>query len=111
MVLNGLQRNLPALYRVAVGAVGTELAAMDIGMAVGALRTYIFEDQARVTLSAANVLVHAAKGISGQVMIELGIRSDRFPTGVRMTICARNGERTMRIGYLGLGYGYAWSHP
>jgi len=111
VVLNGLQRNLPSLYRVAIGAVGAELAAMNIGMAVSALGTYIFEDQARVTLAAANLLVHPAQRISGEIMIKLWIRPDRLPTRVGVAIGTRKRKRPMRIGYLGLGYACARSNP
>jgi hypothetical protein len=73
VVLNRLQRNLPAFYRVAVRAIGAKLTPMEVGVTIGALRTHIFEDQAGVALAAPYVLVHAAQGISGQVVIEFRI--------------------------------------
>jgi hypothetical protein len=103
VVSNRLQRSLPALHRVAVSAIGAELAAMDIGMAVAALRTHVLEHHAGVALTATYVLVHAAQRISGQIVVECGIGADRLPACVGMTIGARCGDRTMGIGHLGLG--------
>jgi len=110
VILNRLQRNLPAFHRVAVRAIGSELAAMYVGVALRALRTYVFENQVRVAFAAAHVLVHAAQGIPGEIVIELRISPDRLPAGVGMAICARNGKRAVGIGYLGLGYAYACSY-
>jgi hypothetical protein len=73
VILHCLKRNLPAFYRVAVRAIGAKLAPMEVGVTIGALRTYVFENQARVALAATHVLVHAAQGISGQVVIEFRI--------------------------------------
>lgn len=110
VVLNCLQRNLPAFHRVAVRAIGAKLPPMNICMAVGTLRTYIFEDQARVALGATHVLVHAAERISGEIVVEFRICPDRFPTRVGVTVCAGDRKRAMGIGHLGLGYADASSH-
>jgi hypothetical protein len=79
VILNSLQRNLPALDRVATRAIGAKLATMDVRMAVCALGADVFEDQVGVTLDAIHFLVHAAKWISSQVVIKFGIGSDGFP--------------------------------
>jgi len=106
VVLNRLQRNLPSLDRVAVGAIGPELTAMNVGVTVRTLRTYVLENQAGMALGTAYVLMHTAERVSGLIVIEFGIRPDRFPTGVRVTICARDGKRSMGIRHLGLGNAY-----
>jgi hypothetical protein len=80
VVLNRLQRNLPAFHRVAVRAIGSELAAMDVGVTIRTLRTYVFEYQAGVAVGAAHVLMHAAQRVSGQIVIEFGIGPYRLPT-------------------------------
>jgi len=79
VILNSLQRDLPPFHRMATGAIGAELAAMDIGVAIGALGTDVLEDQIRVALNASHFLVHAAEGISGQIVVELGIGSYGLP--------------------------------
>jgi hypothetical protein len=103
VVLNRLQRNLPAFYGVAICAIGAKLTPMDVGVTIRALRTYVLENQVRVALAATHVLVHAAQGISSKVVIEFRICSDRFPTAVGMTICAWDGKGAVGIGHLGLG--------
>ena len=103
VVLNGLQRGLPAFDGVAIGAIGSKLATMDVGVAIGASRTYIFEHHAGVALAATHVLVHAAQRISGEIVIEFGVGTDGLPACIAMTVGAWNGERAMGIGHLGLG--------
>lgn len=103
MVLNRLQRNLPAFYGMAICAIGTKLTPMDVSVTIRALRTYVLENQVRMALAATHVLVHAAEGISGKVVIEFRICSDRFPTAVGVTICAWHGNGAVRICHLGLG--------
>ena len=89
VILNGFQRSLPARYGMATGAVGAELAAMYVGMAIGALRTYILEHQVSVALAAAHLLMHTAQRISRLVVIEFGVGPYRFPAGVRVAIGTR----------------------
>lgn len=60
VIANILQRHLPSLYRVATLTVSTELAAMDIGVAIRAVCAYFFEDQVGMATSARNLLVHPA---------------------------------------------------
>lgn len=90
MVPDGLKRNLPALDRMALGAVGAELAAMDVGVTIGARRPDLLEHHAGVALSTGHVLVHSAQRIASQIMVEFGIGADRLPTLVTMAICARS---------------------
>lgn len=106
VILNRLQRNLPSLNRMAVGAVGPELTAVNVRVTVRTLRTYVLENQAGMALCTAHVLMHTAKRVSGLIMIEFRIRPDRFPTCVRMTICAWDGKRSVGIRHLGLGNAY-----
>ena len=60
-----------------------------------------------MALIATNVLVHAAKRISGEIVIELGIGSNGFPAGVAVAVGAGNRKRAMGIGHLGFG---AYAH-
>jgi hypothetical protein len=59
VIANLLKRNLPTLHRVAALAAGTKLSAMDVSMAIGACLAHVLEDKTRMTLRAANLLMHA----------------------------------------------------
>lgn len=98
MVPNCIQRYIPALDGVAALTVGAELAAVNIRMAVGALRAYILKDEAGVALGAGYLLMHAAQWISRFVVIEFRVRPDGLPTGVSMAILAGNRDWSMGIG-------------
>ena len=102
MVAYLLQRDLPALYRVAAFTVRAKLAAVDVGMAVGAMGAHILEDQTGMALGAGDLLMHAAQWVACVVVIELGIRPDGLPTGVTVALLAGNGDGAVRVGYLGL---------
>jgi len=79
VVPDRFQRCLPTLHGVALRAVGAELAAMDVGVAVGALRAHILENHARMALTAAHALVHAPERIAGEIVIEIGLGADGLP--------------------------------
>lgn len=101
MVLYGLKRSLPALYRMTIRTIGTKLATMNIRVAVGTLRTDILENHAGMALIATDVLMHATQGITGQVVIKFGIRTYWFPTRIGVAVSAWSGKRAMGIGHLG----------
>ena len=90
VVANLLQRNLPALHCVTAFAVGAKLPAMNVRVAVRAMRADILEDQADVALVQATFCVHAAQRIAGVIVIELRIGADRFPAGVGVALLAGN---------------------
>lgn len=96
MLLHGLQRDLPAFYRVALLALRAELPAVNIGMAVRALRAHVGEDQARVTQAALHGFMHAAQRIACLVMVEFRKIADRLPTGEGVTILASLVQRAVR---------------
>lgn len=98
-----LEGDLPTPYRVAAFTVGAELAAMYVGMAVGAMGTYVLEDQTGMALGTGDFLVHAAQWVAGVVMIEFRIRADRLPTCVAVALLAGDGDGAMGISHLGLG--------
>jgi len=102
VIPNSLQGNLPSFDGMAIGAVGAELALVDVGVAVGALGADVFEDHAGVTLGAWHFLMHGAQRIPGEIVIEIRIGADRFPTGGGVTIGARDRNGTVRIGNPGL---------
>ena len=74
----------------------SELATMDVGVAVRAFRADFRKHQIGVALPARNLLVHPAQRIAGLVVVELGNVADRFPSGEGMAILTRNGEVAVR---------------
>jgi hypothetical protein len=108
VIANLIERRLPTFHCVAALAVGAELAAVNVGVAISAMGTYILEDQAGMALRAAHLFVHSTQRITSVVMIEFGIRSNGFPTRIGMALLTGNRDRTMRVGYLGLRTTYAW---
>lgn len=88
---------------MAAFAVGAELATMDIGVTVGAMRADVAEDKRGVALRAGNLLMHAAQRIASVIVVELGNGADRFPTRVCVAVLAGQVHRPVRVGYLGAG--------
>jgi hypothetical protein len=60
MIADVLDVHLPSLHGMALFAVGSELAAMNVRVAIGATGADVAEDQAGMALRAANVLVKTA---------------------------------------------------
>ena len=89
---NGLDRNLPAAVRVAFRAVGSELAAMNISVAVGAVLPDVGKDRPQVALRAVNLFVCGAKGVPRAVVVEFRNGPNRGPTCVGVAVFARNGK-------------------
>ncbi len=90
MILNGLHGLEPALNGVTILAAGAELPAVKIGVAVGTLRTDIAEVQVPMALGAGYGCVHAPQrvGCLG-VVIELRDRSDGLPSSGCVATLAR----------------------
>lgn len=80
VVANGLNRNLPASHRVALGTIGTKLAAMNIRVAAGTIGADILEDQAGVAAAAVYIRVHSAQWIVCLIVIEFRNPPDGLPT-------------------------------
>lgn len=81
VLLHGLDGGLPAPHRVAVLAAGSELASMDVGVALSALGADALEIETHVAVSAGDPLMHTAKGIGRlRVMVELGCGANRPPS-------------------------------
>jgi len=100
VILDCLDVDLPALDRVAAFTIGAELAAVNVCMALGALRACFREHQVGVTLRAGDLGVHSAQRIAGRVVVELRVRPYRLPGLVGMAVLAGNGHGAVRIGHL-----------
>ena len=96
VLLDRLIRDIPTGDGVALGAIGPHLTAMNVGVAVRAIFPDISEDRLDVALRAGNFFVHAAKGISRGVVVELRNGANRNPTGAGVAVLARNCQRAVR---------------
>ena len=96
VILDGLHRHVPAAHRVALGTIGAELTAMNIGVAVRAVLADIGEDGPEVALRAVNFFVHSAKRISRGVVVEFWDRANRGPARARVTVFAGYRKGSMR---------------
>ena len=82
VVFHLLSGDVPALYRVALLAVGSHLTAMDIPLfvAICAILSDILEHGFHVTGDALHFFVHSPQRIVGFVMVEFRYRPDGSPT-------------------------------
>lgn len=96
MLLDVLHGNPPAPYVVAVLATGSELPAMDIGVAVGAFHARVREHQIAVALPATHSFVHAAQGELGLVVVKLRNVADGLPRREGVAVLAGEIQVAMR---------------
>lgn len=87
----------PALHDVALGAVRAELTQVNVGVAIGAVLSYIGKDRTRVTLRALDSLMPAAERVLRPVVIEFNNCANRRPTFGAVAILARDRKIAMRI--------------
>lgn len=92
-----LDCDVPALDRVALRAVRTHLAAMDVRVAISAVFAHVCKYWLYVTLGALHFFVLAAKRIFRFAVIEFGNRTDGPPSGRGVAVFARNVQRAMGI--------------
>jgi hypothetical protein len=74
-----LDRNIPAFHCVALFAVRTHLCLVNVRVALAALRSDIREDGLGMALRAGHAFVHPAQWIFCGVVIELGNSANWFP--------------------------------
>jgi len=96
MLLNRLDRYLPAEDRVALGAVRAELSAVNVGVAIGAVLTNIGENWFGMASGAGYLFMHAAKRVPRGVVVEFGNGANGGPACVRVAIFAGSGEGAVR---------------
>lgn len=88
VLLDVLHRNSPPFHVVAVFAVRSKLAAVNVGVAVRAFRAGIAEHQVRVALAARNSFVHPAQGKLRLIVIKFRNVADWLPGGEGMAVLA-----------------------
>ena len=96
VLLNFLNRYCPSTHAVALLAIRTELAFVNIGMAVLAARAHIAEHRLHVALRTSHVLVKAAQRVTGAVVIKFGNGADRLPALRSVAVLAGNVQIAMR---------------
>lgn len=96
VLLNRLDRDLPAENRVALRTVGAELTPVDVGVTIGAVLSNVGENRFGVASRAGHFFMHSAQRVTCAVMIEFGNGTDRRPTGAGVAIFAGNRERSVR---------------
>jgi hypothetical protein len=100
MVANCRNRHVPPADRVAVLAIGSELAAVQVGVTLRALGRRLGEDHVGVTTGAIHGMVQAQQRVARlPVMIEFRLFADRLPGGGGMAlIAAKLFQLAMRVG-------------
>lgn len=98
-----LYRNLPTLHAVTLLTICSELALMNVSMAVGTLLTHVREYRFDVALRAGHSLMHPTQRIASLVMVELGYAADRLPTAQGVAVLAGNIKRAVRTTAVGVG--------
>ncbi len=88
--------NIPSPDRMTVFAGAGHLAAMDVGVAVGALVADVREHHLGVAGHAIDAFVHATERKLGLVVVEFGNRTDRLPPVNGVAVLAGNIEVTVR---------------
>ena len=96
MLLHLLYGDLPSLDGVTLLAVGAQLAAVDVGVAVSAPGAHVREYGLGVALLAVDAFVHATQGKFRAVVIEFRNSSDRFPSRNGVAVLARNIQIAVR---------------
>ena len=96
-----LDRDVPALHVVTLFAIRAHLAFMNVGVAVGAELTYIGEYGLDVALGAFHALVHAAQRIFRCVVIKLGDSADGLPTTQGVAVLTRDAKASVRAAGVG----------
>lgn len=91
VILHLLYRDIPSLHGVTLCAIGAHLAAMNIGVAIGAILADVCKDRLDMALDAAHFLVHPTQRIAGLVVIKFRNRAYGTPSRRGVAVLAGNG--------------------
>ena len=95
MLLDLLDLDVPALYRVTLLAPGSQFSFVNVGVAIGALFAHVSENRFGVALDAGDALVQPAQREARGVVIKFWNCADRLPAVQRVTVLAWHTERTV----------------
>ena len=96
VVLDGLDRDLPAQDRMTLCAVGSVLAPVNVRMAIRAVLADIGKDRLGVALGTVDLLVKATERIFRGIVIEFWNCADRSPACACVAVLAGDGKWTVR---------------
>lgn len=96
VLIDGMNRNLPAIDVMAEGALRSILATVNIRMTVLAIGRYVGKNRIDVALLAAHIAMHSKKRKAGLAVIELGLAANGAPRRDRVALLAGDHQRTMR---------------
>jgi len=102
VLLDLLHCHLPSLDGVALFAVGSKLALVNVGMAIGTFLAHVSEDWLDVALSASHALMHAAQRVPRLAMIKLRNVADWFPSTEGVAILAGDIQRAVGAARVGV---------
>lgn len=88
---------LPTLDDVTILTFRSELAAMDVRMAIRAARANAGKDEIRVAELAGHFFVHAAQRVVSPVVVKLRNAANGFPACIGVTVLTRDIQRSVRI--------------
>lgn len=103
VLLHLLDRDVPSLHGVALLAARAKLTAMNVSVAVGALRAHVSKDHLGMALGASHTFMHTAQRKLGLVVIKLRHVADRLPTRRSVTILAGKIQTAMWTARRGIG--------
>jgi hypothetical protein len=96
VLLNRLDRYLPAEDGMALGAILAELGTVNVSVTIGAVLANVGKNRFYVASRAGYFFVHAAKRVPRGVVVEFWNGTYGGPAGVGMAIFAGNVEWTVR---------------
>jgi hypothetical protein len=87
-----LHRHIPSLHRVALCAIWSHLAAVNVRVAIRAILSYIRKHRFAMARNALYLFMHTTQGVVGLVVVEFRHRADRPPAGRGVTVFAGDRE-------------------
>ena len=86
VLLNIFVGDLPSTDRVALFAIGAQLAAMHVGVTILTTLADVGENHFDVTLRAGNCSMHASERVPGLIVIKFWNRANGFPCARGMAV-------------------------
>ena len=96
VLLNFFDRYSPAANGMTLLAIRTELAFVNVGVAILAALADVAENRFDMALGASHIAVHAAQRITGLIVIEFRDSANRLPAFGGVTVLARDVQVAVR---------------